>query len=308
MELDELKVFLTVARERSFSRAAERLCRTQPAVSQAVRRLEDRLNERLFDRRTKQATLTPAGEVLLREGARVMELVEQTTAAVRRQSEHERTIVRIGGEECGVHALMPAVAAFLEQHPHINVEFRRLREDEVIAAVTRGVIDIGIATADRIPSGFQQLRFSTPAARLVLLVPSEHRLARRREAAIEDLRNERLIVVSEPSHLYVRVTTLINGSGTRPGCLMGMVGLDSLKRAVDMRLGVGIVPAACASDIADGGSLVSVQLINGEYINPIRLVYRSTDAISKSAEALLNAAGGTPSRSLLGTVADAVRG
>ena len=299
MEFDELNVFLTVARERSFSRAAERLCRTQPAVSQAVRRLEDRLSERLFDRRTKQARLTPAGEVLLREGARVLELVEQTTEAVRRQSEHERTVIRIGGEESGVHALMPAIAVFLEQHPRINLEFRRLREDEVIAAVTGGVVEIGIATADRIPSGFQQLRFSMPAPRLVLLVPNEHRLARRREAAIEDLEDERLIVVTEPSHLYEHVTTLINGSGGRPGCLMGMAGFDSLKRAVDMGLGIGIVPAACASNIADCGadlqrsasaSLVSIHLANGEYISPMRLVYRGTDAISKSAAALLHAA------------------
>jgi len=307
MEFDELKVFLTVARERSFSRAAEKLCRTQPAVSQAVRRLEDRLSERLIDRTTKQARLTPAGEVLLREGARVLELVEQTTEAVRRQSEHERAIIRIGGEESGVHALMPAVAAFLEQHPRINLEFRRLRENEVIAAVTGGVVDIGIATANRLPSGFQQLRFPMPAPRLVLLVPNEHRLAKRREAAIEDLQDERLIVASEPSHLYEHVTALMRRSGGRPGSLMVMAGFDSLKRAVDMRLGIGIVPASCASDIAEGGNLVSIQYVDGDYIDPIRLVYRGSGAISKSAEALLHAVGGTRSRSLLGRVAAAGR-
>jgi DNA-binding transcriptional LysR family regulator len=307
MELDELKVFLTVARERSFSRAAEQLCRTQPAVSQAVRRLEDRLSERLFDRRTKQARLTPAGEVLAREGARVLELVEQTAEAVRRQSEHERAIIRIGGDESGVHALMPAVATFLAQHPRINLEFRRLREDEVIAAVTGGLVDIGITTADRIPPGFQELRFSMPAPHLVILVPIEHRLAKRREAAIEDLQNERLILMTEPSHLYEHVTALMHRPGGRPGSLMGMAGIDSLKRAVDMHLGIGIVPAACALNIADGGSLVSIQLVDGDYINPMKLVYRGTDAISKSAQALLHAVGGTPSRSLFGNVAAAAR-
>jgi DNA-binding transcriptional LysR family regulator len=63
--------------------------------------------------------------------------------------------------------------------------------------------------------------------------------------------------------------------------------LTALKRAVDMGLGIGIVPAACVSNIADGASLVSIHLANGEYINPMRLMYRGTDAISKSAEALL---------------------
>jgi DNA-binding transcriptional LysR family regulator len=70
MELAELKVFLAVASERSFSRAAAKLYKTQPAVSQAVRRLEEQLGERLFNRATKNATLTPAGDVLFREGTR----------------------------------------------------------------------------------------------------------------------------------------------------------------------------------------------------------------------------------------------
>lgn len=92
MKLGELKVFLTVASERSFSRAAAKLYRSQPAIRQAVRRLEDQLGERLFDRTMKHGTLTPAGEVLFREGARLLRLAEQTAAAVRRQSEPERGI------------------------------------------------------------------------------------------------------------------------------------------------------------------------------------------------------------------------
>ena len=75
-----------------------------------------------------------------------------------------------------------------------------------------------------------------------------------------------------------------------------------------MRLGIGIVPAACALNIADGGSLVSIQRVDGDYINPMKLVYRGTDAISKTAQALLHSVGGTPSRSSFGTAAAAARG
>src|SRR5687767_3301554 len=102
MELGELKVFLTVASERSFSRAAAKLYRSQPAISQAVRRLEDQLGESLFDRTMKHGTLTPAGEVLFREGSRLLRLAEETAAAVRRQSEHERGIIRLGIDEAAV--------------------------------------------------------------------------------------------------------------------------------------------------------------------------------------------------------------
>ena len=77
MDIAELEVFLTVASERSFSRAAARLHRTQPAVSQAVRRLEDELNERLFDRSSKGGILTEAGQILLDYARRLIRLKDE---------------------------------------------------------------------------------------------------------------------------------------------------------------------------------------------------------------------------------------
>jgi DNA-binding transcriptional LysR family regulator len=95
MELGELKAFVTVATEHSFSRAAIKLCRTQPAVSQAVRRLEDDLGERLFDRRTKSATLTQAGDALLPEAIRLLRMADEAVATVRQPG----AIPRLGRRE-----------------------------------------------------------------------------------------------------------------------------------------------------------------------------------------------------------------
>ena len=83
MDLSALRVFLAVAEERSFSRAAAKLHRTQPAVSQAVRRLEDELEEILFDRSSKTGTLTEAGRVLQNYGQRLVRLAEETESAMR---------------------------------------------------------------------------------------------------------------------------------------------------------------------------------------------------------------------------------
>ena len=80
MELGELNVFVTVATEHSFSRAAIKLCRTQPAVSQAVRRLEDDLGEVLFDRSRKSAKLTQAGDALLPEAIRLLRMADEAVA------------------------------------------------------------------------------------------------------------------------------------------------------------------------------------------------------------------------------------
>src|SRR6476469_317345 len=82
MDINQLEVFVTVARERSFSRAAEALGRTQPAVSQAVARLEQDVGEKLFDRSSKDGTLTPAGEVLLEHARHILKLKQHAVDAV----------------------------------------------------------------------------------------------------------------------------------------------------------------------------------------------------------------------------------
>ena len=110
MELGELKTLVTVAAEQSFSRAAIRLCRTQPAVSQAIRRLEEDLGERLFDRSTTYATLTQAGDALLPEAIGLRRMVDKAAATIRQLSQGHRAVLRIGGDESSAHLLLPALS------------------------------------------------------------------------------------------------------------------------------------------------------------------------------------------------------
>src|ERR1043166_2926604 len=152
MELGELRVFVTVATEHSFSRAAIKLCRTQPAVSQAVRRLEEDLGELLFDRSTKFATLTPAGDALLPEAIRLLRMADEAVATVRQLSQQDRAVLRIGGDEPDAHILLPALSTFLLQQPHVSVEFRRVVDLDVVAEVGAGTIDIGVTTRERVPA------------------------------------------------------------------------------------------------------------------------------------------------------------
>ena len=103
-----LSIFLAVAHERSFSRAAVKVGRTQPAVSQAVRRLEAELGEQLFDRSTKSGTLTDAGRVLQNYGQRLVRLAEEAESAVRELRDLRRGRVLVGANEAAVHVLLVA--------------------------------------------------------------------------------------------------------------------------------------------------------------------------------------------------------
>jgi DNA-binding transcriptional LysR family regulator len=103
MELGELKAFVTVAAEHSFSPAEIKLCRSQPAVSQAIRRLDDDLGERLFDRSTKYVTLTQAGDALLPEAIGLLRMAAEAAATIRQLSQRHRIVP-------GVDSLQQAVA------------------------------------------------------------------------------------------------------------------------------------------------------------------------------------------------------
>src|SRR3954451_9418350 len=110
MDIAVLKTFLAVAHERSFSRAAAKVHRTQPAVSQAVRRLESEVGEELFDRLSKSGTLTEAGRVLQNYGERLVRLAEETENAMRELRDLRRGRVLIGANEAAIHTLLPLMA------------------------------------------------------------------------------------------------------------------------------------------------------------------------------------------------------
>jgi DNA-binding transcriptional LysR family regulator len=152
MELGELKAFVTVAAEHSFSRAAIKLCRTQPAVSQAIRRLEDDLGGRVFDRSTKYARLTQAGDALLSEAIGLIRMADEAAATIRQLSQRDHAVLRIAGDEAAAHVLLPALSMLLAKRPHVSIEFRRVADVDALVEVGPGTIDIGVTTRERVPA------------------------------------------------------------------------------------------------------------------------------------------------------------
>src|SRR2546425_12432993 len=143
MDIAALKTFLAVAQERSFSRAAAKVHRTQPAVSQAIRRLEVDLGEQLFDRSSKSGTLTDAGKVLHNYGQRLVRLAEETESAMRELRDLKRGRVLIGANEAAVHTLLPLVARFRERYSEIVIDVRRGPARQIAVEGEQGSPDFG---------------------------------------------------------------------------------------------------------------------------------------------------------------------
>ena len=288
MELNELHVLQAVAAERSFSRAAIRLHRTQPAVSQAIRRLEDELGERLFDRSSKGGRLTEAGTVLLDYAERLTRLKDEAEGAVRELQELRRGRVFIGVNEPAVHVLLPIVVQFREAHPHAQVEMRRVHSRQIPGEVLNRSLDFGLVT---FPPGERGLHsISLGVDELVMLTHPRHPLARRRQVTMEEFGRQTIIAHNDPSPRRERVLRLFEQKHAPINIQMSLPSLDGIKRAVEMNLGVALLPRRCALSEIARGQLTAVRVPQLRVPRSLRLLFRQTGESSHAASAFLEAA------------------
>jgi len=287
MDLGTLRVFLAVADERSFSRAAGKVHRTQPAVSQAVRRLESELGEELFDRSSKSATLTDAGRVLQNYGQRLVRLAEESESAIRELRDLRRGRVLIGANEAAVHTLLPLMARFRQRVPDIAIDVRRVPARQIAVEVQQGSLDFGALTFRPAEEGL--LEVVVGSDELVLLVPPSHPLASRRKVSMEAVANEPVVAHNDPSPARERVLRLFDQHHIALNMVIALPSLDGIKRAVELNLGVALLPRRCAITEIASGRLVAVPVEGISRRRQLTLVCRRAHR-SHAANAFLKVA------------------
>lgn len=287
MDLDTLQIFLAVAEERSFSRAAARVHRTQPAVSQAVRRLERDLGEELFDRSSKSGTLTDAGRVLQNYGHRLVRLAEETESAMRELRDLRRGRVLIGANEAAIHTLLPLMARFRETVPHIAVDVRRVPARQIAVEVQQGSLDFGALTF-RPPEG-GLLEVVVGSDELVLLVHPSHSLARRKHVTMEEVAGQPVVAHNDPSPARERVLRLFQEHHIDLQMVIALPSLDGIKRAVELNLGVALLPRRCAVTEIASGRLLAIPVDGISRKRQVMLVCRTAHR-SHAANAFLEVA------------------
>jgi DNA-binding transcriptional LysR family regulator len=285
MELSELRVFLRVASERSFSRAAMKLHRTQPAVSQSIRRIEVALGERLFDRSTKDATLTEAGRLLRDYAERLLRLEEEAEAAVRDLKDLRRGRVLIGANEASVHAVLPLLGEFRNEHPLVHVDVRRRRARTIGADVAQGNLDFGVLTFQPSEDGLKSVVLGQDE--VVMLVHPSNPIARRKEITLAECARQTVIAHNDPSHVRERVLQLFDQHHIPANIMISLPSLEGIKRAVAMQLGVALLPRRCAEAEIERGELAALQMPEIRLRRQVRLVYRKAGERSHAAAAFL---------------------
>jgi DNA-binding transcriptional LysR family regulator len=285
MQLQDLQSFVVVAEERSFSRAARRLHRTQPAVSQAIRRLEDALGDRLFDRSSRNGALTDAGLLLREHALRLLRMASEAEAAVRELHEVRRGRVIVGANEAAVHSLLPYVSEFAPAHPHVTVEVRRVPSRNIAAELEDRTLDFGVMTFQPAQKGLHSLPLGSDE--LVLLAHPEHHLAHRKRVSLEEVGREVIIAHNDPSPARERVLRISERQHTSLNIQVSLPSLDGIKRAVEMGVGVAVLPRRCALTEIERGHLVAVTIPELSTRRVVRFVFRKSGELSHAAAAFL---------------------
>jgi len=285
MQLPDLAAFLAVASDRSFSAAARRLHRTQPAISQAVRRIEDELGERLFDRSSRDGTLTEAGRLLQDYAQRLLGLASEAETAVRELQQVRRGRVIIGANEAAVHSLLPHVQTFALEHPNVVIDVRRVPSRQIANAVLDRSLDFGVLTFQPADRGVQTLPLGGDD--VVLLTSPKHPLAGRRRVTLEEVGKQVVIAHNDPSPTRDRVLRAYERRQTSINIQISLPSLDGIKRAVEMGIGVALLPRRCALTEIARGHLAAVRIPELGAARQVRLVFRRTGERSRAAEAFL---------------------
>lgn len=290
MELLELRAFLTVVNEGSFSRAASRLQKTQPAISQAVRRLESELGQTLFDRSSNPGSLTEAGTVLRDYAERLLRLSEEAETSVREIDDLRRGRVLIGTNDTGVPILLPLIAAFQALYPNILVDIRRVHTRHIPVEVLHGNVDFGFMTFHSTEGRLRDLSLGDDD--LVAIVYPSHPFAKRAKITVAEWAHEPIVFHNEPSPARERVKRICEERKIVMNVRIAIPSLDGIKLAVEAGMGISLLPRRCVINEVRRKQLAAVAIPELRLPRPMRLAYRRGPKLSQAAAAFLEVATG----------------
>jgi DNA-binding transcriptional LysR family regulator len=203
MELNQLETFLAVAEERSFSRAAVRMHRTQPAISQVIRKLEESIGESLFDRAARDGSLTAAGTLLRDYAQRLLALRREASSALGELKNLERGHLQLAANEYTCMYLLPAIDAFRREFPHVNVTVHRTLASRVPEELNLRTFELGVVSFK--PDQAQFRSIAVYGDSLAFIVSPDHPLASVERISINDLGGELFVAHNVTSPLRRKV-------------------------------------------------------------------------------------------------------
>jgi DNA-binding transcriptional LysR family regulator len=289
MELFALSVFLEVATAKSFSRAAEKLLRTQPAVSLAVQRLEQEIGEKLIDRSGRELILTDAGRTVLDYARRFQSLRQELDNSLAELRDNYAGRLAIGANESTTLYLLRHIERYRELYPKVKVQVRRSLSSKIPVELLDGNLELGVISYDPADERLTSRIIYNDA--LAFVVSPRHRLAQRRSVPLAELGQETFIahnVLSPYREVVVRKFAELK---VPLHMEVEMPTIEAIRKLVQENLGVAFLPRMCVEQEIEQKLLCEVRVRELHVERKIRLVYPARRGLSHAARAFLELLG-----------------
>ncbi len=288
MDFEQLRTFLEVSRLKSFSRAAQKLLRTQPAISAQIRSLEQEVGTRLFDRDGGKVTYTPAGRLFEPFAESCMERQRHILLAIAEQERSPRGQLSISANEATHLYVLPQVfAQFRRQYPRVMLNVVRAERLRTLESVVNREVDFGVVS---LPVRDPRLTVETVHRdELALVAPKGHPLAGRDTVKIPEAAKFPLLL---PAHGRRReqLDELFRVNEIVPRIAMEVESSEMLKRYVAVGLGLGFLPRTNVAEEERAGSLSVLSVAGVRLPRDLALVFRKDRQLSRAAQEFLESA------------------
>lgn len=280
-------MFAAVVEQGSVRRAAQRVFRTAPAVSIALRKLEEEIGAPLFTRSDRNhQELTASGQLLYSYGKRILSLKREAVAGLQAITKCDTGRVRIGANESTSLYLLPKLMhAFQEAHPGLTLETMCDNSESIVGALKNCQIELALVAFTGDETSLK--KYLIMRDEIVLIVSPGHRLTKSSRVAIKDLAHEVLIAENEKSSLHEEVAHAFLESGTELNVKVANVTIEGIKRMVAEAVGVGFVPLLCVQEEETRGELATVRVDGISRQRELWLLHRQDGSLSPGAEAFV---------------------
>ena len=286
MQFDQLRLFVDLVKEQSFTKVAERNYITQPAVSLSIQKLEDELGTKLLERTTRRVLITEEGRILYGYAREILEKAQEAKAVLQERQDRMVGAIRLATvHSVGLYELPASLKEYIRRYPEVNIHVEYKPSDQVYHAVLDGEADLGMVAYPEERNGIVSLPFFEDE--LVLICNREHPLAGAGRVRLRELEGQRFVGFQAEIPTRKAIDALLKAEGVRIDVRMECDNIEILKKMVEVGLGIALVPHLSVREEARTGTLSVAHVRDHTLRRPLAMVHRKGKTLSRPQRAFV---------------------